>query len=136
MYNTIIIFTQLSQDAERILKQAERVLRYNWNLYGFQRLGSGYEVITTDGFGNPYGDERELKLFGIAIKVPEHMDYRTARGEGVPIGSGPMESQCSQNQNRFKRRGQFWSKEGFASFLEAYVWYTNNEIKYLYRTAA
>lgn len=78
MFNTIIIYTRLAQDAERILKQAERVLRYNWNLYGFQRLGSGYEVVTTDGFGNPYGDERELKLFGIAIKVPEHMDYRTA----------------------------------------------------------
>lgn len=78
MYNVIIIYTQLAQDAERILKQAERVLRYNWNLYGFQRIGSGYEVVTTDGFGNPYGDERELKLFGIAIKVPESMDYRTA----------------------------------------------------------
>ena len=65
-----------------------------------------------------------------------HMDYRTARGEGVPIGSGAMESQCSQNQNRFKRRGQFWSKGGFALFLEAYVWYTNDEIKYLYRPAA
>ena len=66
----------------------------------------------------------------------EHMGYRTARREGVPIGSGAMESQCSQNQNRFKRRGQFWSKGGFASFLEAYVWYTNEEIKYLYRHAA
>ena len=66
----------------------------------------------------------------------EHMDYRTARAEGVPIGSGAMESQCSQNQNRFKRRGQFWSKDGFASFLEAYVWYTNDETKYLYRRAA
>ena len=66
----------------------------------------------------------------------EHMDYRTARREGVPIGSGAMESQCSQNQNRFKRRGQFWSKAGFASFLAAYVWYTNDELKYLYcRTA-
>ena len=77
MYNTIIIFTQLSQDAEHILKHAERVLRYSWNLYGFQRLGSGYDTIMTDGFGNPYGDERELKLFGIAIKVPNGMDYRT-----------------------------------------------------------
>ena len=65
-----------------------------------------------------------------------HMDYRTARREGVPMGSGAMESQCSQNQNRFKRRGQFWSKGGFTSFLEAYVWYTNNEIKYLYRRAS
>ena len=66
----------------------------------------------------------------------EHMDYRTARGEGVPIGSGAMESQCSQNQNRFKRRGQFWSKGGFASFLEAYVWYTNRELMHLYRRTA
>ncbi len=66
----------------------------------------------------------------------KHMDYRTARSEGVPIGSGAMESQCSQNQNRFKRRGQFWSKDGFASFLEAYVWYTNDELKYLYRRTA
>lgn len=78
MFNTIVIFAQLAQDAEQILKHAERVLRYNWNLYGFQRISSGYEVVTTDGFGNPYGDERELKLFGIAIKVPESMDYRTA----------------------------------------------------------
>lgn len=66
----------------------------------------------------------------------EHMDYRTARREGVPMGSGAMESQCPQNQNRFKRRGQFWSKGGFASFLEAYVWYTNDELKYLYRQAS
>ena len=66
----------------------------------------------------------------------KHMDYRMARKEGVPIGSGAMESQCSQNQNRFKRRGQFWSKEGFALFLNAYVWYINNELKFLYRSAA
>ena len=52
------------------------------------------------------------------------------------LGRGAMESQCSQNQNRFKRRGQFWSRGGFASFLEASVWYTNNEIKCLYRPAA
>lgn len=64
----------------------------------------------------------------------DHMDYRTARREGVPIGSGAMESQCSQN--RFKRRGQFWSKAGFASFLRAYVWYTNDELKCLYRRTA
>lgn len=78
MYNTVIIYTQLAQDAEQILKRAERVLRHNWNLYGFQRLGSGYDTIMTDGFGNPYGGERELRLFGIAIKVPEGMSYRAA----------------------------------------------------------
>ena len=66
----------------------------------------------------------------------KHMDYRTAQKDGVPIGSGAMESQCSQNQNRFKRRGQFWSKGGFASFVAAYVWYVNDELKYLYRQAS
>ena len=66
----------------------------------------------------------------------QHMDYRGARADGAPIGSGAMESQCSQNQNRFKRRGQFWSETGFAAFLRAYVWYTNEEIKYLYKAAA
>ena len=65
-----------------------------------------------------------------------HMDYPGAQAEGVPIGSGAMESQCSQNQNRFKRRGQFWSKTGFAAFLELYVWYTNGELDCLYRKTA
>lgn len=77
-YNTIIVYTQFAQDAEQILKRAERVLRWNWNLYGFKRISSGYQYVVTDGFGNPYGDERTLKLFGIAIEVPERMDYRTA----------------------------------------------------------
>lgn len=76
MFNTIIIYTQLAQDAEQILKRAEHVLRWNWNLYGFKRINSGYQYVMTDGFGNPYGDERELKLFGIAIEVPERMDHR------------------------------------------------------------
>lgn len=40
----------------------------------------------------------------------------------------PLESQGSQYQKRFKRRGQFWSKAGFADFLELYVWYSNGEL--------
>lgn len=78
MYNAIAIYTVNSQDAEKILKRAEQLARLSWNLYGFQRLDSGYETITTDGFGNPYGHERKLKVFGIAIKLPEYMDHRTA----------------------------------------------------------
>ena len=47
-----------------------------------------------------------------------------------------MESQCSQNQNRFKRRGQFWSKAGFAPLLEDDVWHTNDALKHLFRQTA
>lgn len=86
--------------------------------------------------GDPARQEaarREASYFG---DHREHMDYPGAQAEGVPIGSGAMESQCSQNQNRFKRRGQFWSKGGFGAFLELYVWYTNGELDCLCRTPA
>jgi len=62
----------------------------------------------------------------------DHMDYDKNAALGVPIGSGAMESQCSQNQNRFKRRGQFWSDDGFAAFIETYVRYTNGELDYCF----
>ena len=66
----------------------------------------------------------------------EHMDYPRNQRLGIPIGSGAMESQCSQNQNRFKRRGQFWSDGGFASFVKAYVRYANGELGYSYSRKA
>lgn len=61
-----------------------------------------------------------------------HMDYPAATKAGLPIGSGSMESQCSQFQNRFKRRGQFWSKNGFAALLEIAVRHQNCELNSLW----
>ncbi len=40
------------------------------------------------------------------------LDYPGAKGAGLPLGSGSMESACSQVQGRFKRPGQFWSRGG------------------------
>ena len=65
-----------------------------------------------------------------------HMHYEKNAALGVPVGSGAMESQCSQNQNRFKRRGQFWSQNGFALAIKAYVRYANNELRYCYTMRA
>lgn len=62
----------------------------------------------------------------------DHMHYDQNTALGVPIGSGAMESQCSQNQNRFKRRGQFWSDGGFRAFVETYVRYTNGELDFCF----
>lgn len=62
----------------------------------------------------------------------EHMDYARAAEAGLPIGSGAMESQCSQFQNRFKRRGQFWSKPGFAGLIEVAVRHQNGELRSLW----
>ena len=77
--------------------------------------------------------ERECAYF---TRHEDHMHYDRNAERGVPIGSGAMESQCSQNQNRFKRRGQFWSEDGFAAFIKVYVRYTNNELDYCYAHAA
>lgn len=39
----------------------------------------------------------------------EHLHYQDNAAQGFPVGSGVMESGCSQFQNRFKRTGQFWN---------------------------
>lgn len=42
----------------------------------------------------------------------DRMDYRAGLRAHEPIGSGPVEATCRQNQCRFKRPGQFWSQAG------------------------
>jgi len=65
-------------------------------------------------------------------KHKEHMDYSGCKKSGLPIGSGSVESLCSQLQNRLKRTGQFWSKEGFAALLEIIVRFRNRELNSLW----
>lgn len=62
----------------------------------------------------------------------DHMNYAQNTKAGAPIGSGSMESQCSQFQNRLKRRGQFWSQSGFAALLEIVVRHQNEELQTLW----
>ena len=66
----------------------------------------------------------------------EHMDYAANAALGVPIGSGSVESLCSQFQNRLKRTGQFWTKEGFAALLRVIVRKWNGELDSLWQAAA
>ena len=65
-----------------------------------------------------------------------HMDYAAHAALGVPIGSGSVESLCSQFQNRLKRTGQFWTKEGFAALLRIIVRYWNDELDSLWLASA
>jgi hypothetical protein len=58
--------------------------------------------------------ERELNYF----KSHQHrMDYKNGSDQRQPVGSGAIESTCSQYQRRFKLTGQFWSLEGDEAFL-------------------
>lgn len=45
----------------------------------------------------------------------ERMNYEEIADRGWPIGSGAVESACSGEQNRLKRRGQFWTKRGLGN---------------------
>lgn len=46
-----------------------------------------------------------------------HLDYEAGAALGEPIGSGAMESTCRQYQCRFKRPGQYWSRQGDEALL-------------------
>jgi len=45
----------------------------------------------------------------------ERMNYEAIAARGWPIGSGAAESECSGEQNRLKRRGQFWTHPGLGN---------------------
>ena len=48
----------------------------------------------------------------------EHLHYQDNAAQGFPVGSGAVESACSQFQDRFKRTGQFWNSASM-SHLQA-----------------
>ena len=47
----------------------------------------------------------------------DHLHYQAVDERGGPIGSGAVESLCSQLQDRFKRTGQFWTRRGLRHLL-------------------
>ena len=58
--------------------------------------------------------EREIGYFDDHKK---RMDYKAGKALGQPVGSGAIESTCSQYQRRFKLTGQFWTLAGDEAFL-------------------
>jgi hypothetical protein len=50
--------------------------------------------------------QKEIKYFQTHR---EHLHYQDNAAKGFPVGSGAVESGCSQFQDRFKRTGQFWN---------------------------
>lgn len=76
----------------------------------------------------PRGMEAQVVAKEVAY-FHEHaarMDYRAGRRAGEPIGSGPVEATCRQTQCRFKRPGQFWSKEGDEALLCLEMFWRND----------
>jgi hypothetical protein len=53
--------------------------------------------------------QKEINYFGSNLA---RMRYKEGKKRGEPLGSGAIESTCRQYQCRFKRPGQFWSRDG------------------------
>jgi Uncharacterised protein family (UPF0236) len=62
----------------------------------------------------------------------EHIRYGKVARQGGPIGSGSVESLCSQLQNRFKRTGQFWKPSGLRHLLTLDVLLRNEDFEALW----
>lgn len=62
----------------------------------------------------------------------DHLNYADLAARNAPIGSGSMESACSQFQDRLKRRGQFWSPLGLAHMLAIDVALKNDTLEFLW----
>jgi hypothetical protein len=57
----------------------------------------------------------------------DDIHYQQLASEGCPIGSGAVESACSQMQDRFKRTGQFWTLPGEQRLMALDVARRNND---------
>jgi len=73
--------------------------------------------------------ERQIQYF---LNHRDHLDYQAVAERGAPIGSGAVESQCSQFQDRFKRTGPFWIRPGLRNLLALGVMIQNNTFAYLW----
>lgn len=72
---------------------------------------------------------RELEYFK---SHKDRMDYKTGKAEGQPVGSGAIESTCSQYQRRFKLTGQFWTLAGDEAFLALATLHRNGRWNWLF----
>ena len=62
----------------------------------------------------------------------DHIPYRKIARQGAPIGSGAVESLCSQLQDRFKRTGQFWKPPGLRHLLAVNSLLQNDDLDVLW----
>ena len=62
----------------------------------------------------------------------ERLHYSRMAAMGCPMGSGAMESTCSQLQDRFKRTGQFWTQAGAAHLMTLEIVRRNGEWEFFW----
>lgn len=110
------VFGQGSQDAQAWLRPLLKALERREDgaldvIQGLEGLRATLLRLTTE---QRAALDREIGYFQ---QHKDRMDYKQAKRLGQPLGSGAVESTCSQYQRRLKLTGQFWSLEGDEDFL-------------------
>lgn len=73
-----------------------------------------------------------LKVHTYLDRHRDHIDYKTYKELGLPIGSGMVESACKWLiQQRFKGVGMRWSEEGFNHLLHLRLAWVNGSFEAL-----
>jgi hypothetical protein len=110
------VFGQGSADAEGWIRPLLNALDRRQDgaldvIRGLEGLNSAVARLTTEQKALL---DREIGYFN---QHKNRMDYKRGKRLGQPVGSGAVESTCSQYQRRMKLTGQFWSLEGDEQFL-------------------
>lgn len=121
------LFPDNLEQKENWYKLRRSKLKY----YGAKRL---IEILSEIEENSDNLDDKAKTEIAYFNKHEQHMNYHTLRKENIPIGSGKVESLCAQYQDKFKRRGQFWTQEGFEYAMKVYNWCVNGELKYAFRS--
>lgn len=112
--------TQARQWARKALHQ----IRHGEEKAYLRRVRRLLSARTLAGLEHEYARAAgQAKNYFVAHK--DRMHYAETGRQGCPIGSGAMESTCSQLQNRFKRIGQFWTPQGKDRLLGLHLNYEN-----------
>ena len=104
-------------------------------LHGLKHCGGGGLLSVLEGLLKTAAEkkltaEQQQVLNREAAYFRSHesrLDYPGAKRLGIPLGSGAMESACSQIQGRFKRTGQFWSRSGERNLLALEMAWRNRD---------
>lgn len=88
-------------------------------IQGLEGLRATMDRLTTE---QRAALDREIGYFN---QHKNRMDYKRGKSLGQPVGSGAIESTCSQYQRRLKLTGQFWTLEGDEAFLALFTLHRN-----------
>ena len=97
---------------------------------GGEELQSALEALQKTAEAEKWSGEKRETLDKEASYFRKHasrLDYPEAKRNGVPLGSGSMESACSQIQGRFKGSGKFWSRPGEQNLLALELAWRNQD---------